>query len=323
VVEAAVAAGHAVTLFNRGVTNPDLFPHLEKLRGFRTTDLADQDLSVLARRRFDVAIDVWPHDPAIVESAARVLAERVRHYIFVSSVGAYSASVLDGPSIDEGAALEPWHGTARSYSRGKAESERRLQAMLGGRLTIVRPGPIKGDRDTTPDLLAWLMRARSGGRHIGPGSGGDSVELVDVKDVARFLILAIERPLHGTFNLTGRPMTFAAFLDACKAVTRSEAQFVWIPQAFLHQHGFEADEAQGVFAGNFPLWRPAGGKPGLYRVSSDKAFRAGWTTRPFEETALDCLGYYRSTGAIEDWSDHLSSDKEQAVLDAWAHHASP
>jgi 2'-hydroxyisoflavone reductase len=321
IVEAGIAEGHTVTLFNRGVTNAELFPRVEKLKGFRSSDPGDQDLSALMHRHFDVAIDVWVHDPAIVESAARALADRVGHYVFVSSIAAYSTSVLaqTSGSIDETAPLEPWHGTAGAYNRGKAESERRLLALLGNRLTIVRPGPIKGDRDTTPDLLAWLVRAQHGGVHIGPGSGEDSVELVDVKDVARFIALAIDRPLHGTFNLSGRPMRFRQFLDACTAAMRSDARFEWIPQEFLHQHGLETSDALGIFGGNFPMWRPAGAKPGLYRMSSEKAFRAGWHTRPFEETAFDCLGYYRTSGAIEDWSDYLSPDSERAVLAAWAH----
>ena len=62
-------------------------------------------------------------------------------------------------------------------------------------------------------------------RHIGPGDDGDPVELVDVKDVARFLILAIERTLNGTFNLTGKPMRFREFLEGCNAAIDSDAQF--------------------------------------------------------------------------------------------------
>ncbi len=322
VVEAAVAKGHTVTLFNRGITNPDLFPHLEKLRGFRSNDSGDQDLSSLARRHFDVVVDVWPNDPAIVALAAEFLKDRTSHYLYVSSVAAYDDKEFTRPGIDENAPLEPWDGTGRKYNRGKAESERRLHAIFGEQLTIVRPGPIKGDRDSTPDLFTWLTRAQNGGRHIAPGSGSDPVEMVDVKDVARFLVLAIDQSIYGTFNLTGRAMTFREFLNACKAVTRSDAEFVWVPQDFLHQHQLETDFALHSFAGNFPLWRPVGANPGLFQISSEKAFSAGWRTRPFEETALDCLTYFRSQGETLDWTDYLSADKEKQVLDAWAHHSS-
>jgi len=318
-VEAAVAEGHTVTLFNRGVTNPGLFPHLEKLRGLRGSSAEDQDFSSLAQRHFDVVVDVWPNDPTTVASAGEFLKDRVGHYLYVSSVAAYDSKEFERSGTEENAPLEPWNGSARKYNRGKAESERRLHAIFGEKITIVRPGPIKGDRDDTPDLLAWLIRSQNGGEHIGPGDGSDLVELVDVKDVARFLMLAIDRTLYGTFNLTGKPMKFLEFLDACNTRMRSDAKFVWIPQDFLHQHGLETDFTLGLFAGNFPFWRPAGAKPGLYQISSDKAFRAGWQTRAFHETALDCLTYFRSLGETLDWDDYLSADKEKQVLEAWAH----
>jgi 2'-hydroxyisoflavone reductase len=322
VVEAAVAEGHRITLFNRGMTNPDLFPHLEKLRGFRSSDAEDQDFSSLTQRHFDVVIDVWPNDPTTVAAAAELLKNRARHYIYVSSVAAYDSKEFGRAGIEENAPLEPWNGPGRKYNRGKAESERRLHAILGEKLTVVRPGPIKGNRDDTPDLLTWLIRSRNGGRHIAPGDGRDQVEMVDVKDVARFLMLAIERSMYGTFNLTGRPMSFREFLDACKTATRPDAQFVWIPQDFLHQHGLETDFALGVLAGNFPFWRPAGAMPGLWQVSSEKAFRAGWQTRAFGETALDCLTSFSSRGETLDWNDYLCGDKEKQVLEAWARRSS-
>jgi len=147
---------------------------------------------------------------------AEFLKDRVSQYLYVSSIAAYDSKEFDRAGIDENAPLQAWSGPARAYNRGKAESERRLRAILGERLTVVRPGPIKGTRDTTPDLLTWLVRAQAEGRHVGPGDGGDPVELVDVKDVARFLMLAIDRGQFGTFNLTGRPMRFQEFLDACE-----------------------------------------------------------------------------------------------------------
>ncbi len=273
-VEACVVAGHTVTLFNRGVTNPGLFPFLEKLRGFRSPEAADENFSALGKRRWDVVVDVWPFDPATAESAARLLADRTSHYLYVSSIAAYDAKGLAVPGLTESGALVPWQGPSRSYSRGKAESERRLGALFGDRLTVVRPGPIKGERDTAPDLLAWLRRCQRGGAHIGPGSGDDHVQMVDVKDVARFLALAIDRPLHGTFNLTGASMTFRDFLARCVAVTRSDAEFVFIPRTFLHEHGLDPDPS---YLGKFPFWHPEPERRGFFQISSAKAFAAGWT----------------------------------------------
>ncbi|MGO8818937.1 MAG: hypothetical protein ACLQVG_30225 [Terriglobia bacterium] len=143
-----------------------------------------------------------------------------------------------------------------------------------------------------------------------------------MKDVARFLAVAIDRSLYGTFNLTGTEMNFRGFLDACKAATGSDAQFMWIPQDFLHQHGLETDAVLNTFAGNFPFWRPDPATRGLYQVSSAKAFAAGWRTRPFEETALDCLIDYATVTQTVDWSDYLSTNSEKMVLDAWAQRSS-
>ncbi len=318
VVDALVAQGHTVTLFNRGVTHPELFPYLEKLRGFRSADANDQDLTALAHRKFDVIVDVWPNDPAMVGTAAQFLKDRAQHYLFVSSVAVYEGKQWSQPSMSEDTPLEPFVGSGRTYNRNKAESERRLHSIIGERLTIVRPGPIKGDRDTTPDLLTWLLRAQQGGEHIGPGDGHDPVEMVDVKDVARFLAMSIERQIYGTFNLTRRSMTFQDFLDACKNATRSDATFTWIPQQFLHEHGLETDDALHTFAGNFPLWRPDPKNQGLFRVSSEKAYATGWKTRSFEETAADALSFYYSSQM--DPPNFLTAAKEKEVLSAWKRH---
>src|SRR5438093_2344428 len=316
VVDALMADGHAVTIFNRGVSNPELFPHVEKLRGFRSADPNDQDLSALSRRRFDVVIDVLPNDPEIVASAAEFLKDRTGHYLFVSSVGAYDHKFFAKPDpIVEETPLQPWDAPGRPYNRNKAESERRLHKIIGKRLTIARPGPIMGHRDGGGDLLTWLLRAQDGGEHIGPGDGKSPVELVDVKDVARFLALAISRSLYGVFNTTGKSISFQEFLDECNRATGSDAKFVWIPQDFLHEQGLESDAVLHTFVGNFPLWLPDQKDQGLYRVSSAKAFAAGWQTRPFNETALDDLTDFYSGQSPR--PNYLTAVREKEVLEAW------
>jgi 2'-hydroxyisoflavone reductase len=315
VVEAAVVAGHRVTLFNRGITNPALFPTLEKLRGFRSPDGADENFSALGQRRWDVVVDVWPSDPSVAESAARVLRDRTTQYLYVSSIAAYDPKGFAQPHLTEDARLNPWDTAIRPYNRGKAESERRLRSLVGNRLTVVRPGPIKGDRDTTPDLLAWLRRAQTGTTHIGPGNGEDHVQLVDVKDVARFLVLAIDRSIYGTFNLTGAPLSFRDFLAHCVAATRASSEFVWIPQDFLHLQGLDPDPS---YLGKFPFWHPEPERRGFFQISSQKAFSAGWTQRPFTETALEYLWFFDQLDpSVWQWTDELSAQSEASALAAW------
>lgn len=208
----------------------------------------------------------------------------------------------------------------RAYNRNKAESERRLHEIIGERLTIVRPTGIKGHRDDTPSLLTWLVRMQSGGEHIAPGTGKEPFQMVDVKDVARFLALTIARSLYGTFNVTGKLMTFREYLENCKAATHSDAVLTWIPERFLHEHGLDSDGALHTFAGNFPSWEPESDYQGFYRISSEKAFKAGWLTRPFDETAYDCLEDYYFDHFMKP-SEVLSPAKEKEVLEAWKHQA--
>lgn len=316
VVEALMDDGHTVMIFNRGVTNPELFPKVEKLRGFRSADPNDQDLSALSRRRFDVVIDVWANEPDVVASAAEFLKDKTNHYLFVSSVGAYDHDFFAKPEmLTEETPTQPWNSVGRAYNRNKAESERRLHKIIGERLTIARPGPITGSRDDGAGLLTWLLRVQDGGEHIGPGDGKSPVQLVDVKDVARFLAMAIGQSLYGTFNTTGNSFVFRDFLEACNKATRSQATFSWIPQDFLHEHGVESNDVLHVFDGNFPLWQPDPKYQGLYRVSSAKAFAAGWHLRPFEETALDCLSDFYSGHAQR--PNYLTAAHEKEVLEAW------
>lgn len=321
-VEAAVVGGHTVTLFNRGITNPGLFPNLGKLRGLRSANASEENLSALRGHHWDAVVDVWPNDPALAESAARLLGDQTDHYLYVSSIATYDAAGFARPGLTEEATLNRWDLAVGGYGPGKSESERRLHALVGGKLTVVRPGAIKGDRDDTPDLYAWLRRAQSGGKHIGPGSGTEHVQNVDVKDVGGFLVLAIEHQLYGTFNLTGVAMTFREFVDQCKVITRSSAEFVWIPRDFLHEQGLDPapwnDPKVPAYLGKFPYWHPEPERSGFFQVSSKKAHEAGWTLRPFRETALDYLWTFDSTDLSSSWTDELSSQVEAQVLGRWA-----
>jgi 2'-hydroxyisoflavone reductase len=314
VVESAVVAGHTVTLFNRGITNPGLFPDLEKLRGLRSATATEENLGALRGRRWDAIIDTWPHDPVVVESAARFLRDQTSQYLYVSSIAAYEKKNWAIPGLTEAATLNPWDMSISEYNRGKAESERRLHPIFGDRLTIVRPGAIKGARDDTPDLAVWLRRAQVGGRHIGPGTGEDHVQNVDVKDVGRFLIMAIDRSLTGTYNLIGETFTFRQLVAQCNEIMRSNAEFVWMPQAFLHAQGIDpapyGSPDHPWYLGKLPYWHPEPEYRGFFQMSSQKALNAGWRRRPFTEMALD---YMWSMSTIS-WTDELSADEEAQVL---------
>jgi len=324
IVEAAVAAGHTVTLFNRGITHPELFPHQEKLRGLRSAVTTQENLTALDGRRWDAVIDVWPFEPELAASAARKLAGTTEHYLYVSSIATYDPRSFAAPGLAEDAPLNAWDPAIRPYNRGKSESERRLQSIVGDRLTVVRPGAIKGARDDTPDVYAWTERARHGGRHIAPGTGDDHVQIVDVKDVARFMVLAIEQKLTGTFNLTGPAQNFREFVTSTADAVRSSAEFIWVPQSFLHAHGLDPapwdSPTVPSYLGLFPYWHPEPERAGFYQISSERALAAGWKRRPYEATVLDYLRSMTEAARGAHWVDELSPEVEARTLSDWLTH---
>lgn len=142
-VPAALARGHAVTLFNRGQHNPDLFPDVEVLRGDRNGDLAALD-----GRRWDAVVDTCGYVPRQVRRMTDALAGRVGHYTFVSSISVYADEGT--PHLDESAAV----GTladptvervdGETYGPLKALCEQAAEAGMPGRALVVRPGLIVG-----------------------------------------------------------------------------------------------------------------------------------------------------------------------------------
>src|SRR5690349_11023823 len=84
-VDAALQAGHEVTIFTRGLTNPEVFPEAEHLLGDR-----DGDLAALRGRSWDGVVDTSGYVPRVVRQSAELLREAVARYVFVSSISVYA-----------------------------------------------------------------------------------------------------------------------------------------------------------------------------------------------------------------------------------------
>ena len=145
IVSALLDAGHSVTLFTRGRTNPDLFPDAEHLRGDR-----DGDLSALEGRSWDRAIDVNAYVPRVVRRSAELLQDAVQHLTFVSTVSVYPRWVEvgeDSPTVAPETADEEI--TSESYGRLKVACEDVIREVFGRRALVVRPGIVVGPHDPT------------------------------------------------------------------------------------------------------------------------------------------------------------------------------
>jgi len=282
-VEEALARGHEVTLFNRGETNPELFPEVTKLRGDRT-----ESLEPLARGSWDAVIDPSGYLPAVVRASAEALAGSVGHYVFVSSVSVYAS--LAQP-VDEDAPLaelgdDPDDRLTDDYSNYgalKALCEAAVTQAFGRqRCANVRPGLIVGAHDPSGRFTYWPHRVARGGEVLAPGPPEGTVQFVDVKDVGRFLVNAAERVLDGAYNVTRPGLAWGELLETCRTVAASDATFRWVPDELLTGH--EVGEWMEL-----PLWIADPDMAGIHQADVLRAVEAGLTFRPLAETVRDTL----------------------------------
>jgi 2'-hydroxyisoflavone reductase len=315
-VEAALARGHTVTLFNRGRTRPHLFPQLEKLRGDRQTG----DLEALKGRSWDAVLDTSGYVPRVVRASAELLAPSVGHYVFISTISVYKE--LPRPGMDEEAPVatveDPTTEDVRQhYGALKALCEKAAEAAFPGRATHIRPGLIVGPDDPTQRFTYWPVRVARGGEVLAPGSGEDPAQFIDVRDLAEWSLHTVESQTFGTFNATGpaTPLSMRGLLEACKQASGSDATFTWADAAFL--------ERQGVRAWmDMPVWvTPTGELAGMSSVSNARAVARGLKFRPVVETARDTLAWFRGQPAERQAELQkragLSPEREREVLAAW------
>lgn len=318
VVEAARARGHGITLFNRGKTNPHLFPELEKLHGDRK-----DDLSALEGRRWDAVVDTSGYVPADVTRSAALLAPNVGQYVFISTISVYAR--LDRAGLDETAPVGTLDDpttekvTGETYGPLKALCEQAAEAAMPGRTTNLRPGLIVGPGDPTDRFTYWPARYARGGDVLAPNAAEDPTQFIDARDLAAFIVASIERGIVGTYNVDAEPgaLTMGRVLDACRGAARTDCTTTWVPAAFLAEHGVSPWQ-------DLPLWMPAQGESaGFGRVSVAKAKAAGLAWRPLSRTVADTLAYFRG------WPEErrmklragLSPEREAAVLSAWRAHS--
>jgi 2'-hydroxyisoflavone reductase len=285
-VESALARGHEVTLFNRGETNPELFPEAEKLRGDR-----DGNLSALEGRQWDAVIDPSGFVPRVVRASAELLRGSVGHYVFVSSISVYREPYE--PGFDEDAPVfevEPkTESVDEEYAELKAACERALEEVLPKEHASVRAGLIVGPHDPTGRFTYWPLRIAAGGDVLAPGPPERPVQFIDARDLGEWLVLLAEERTGGTFNAVRPAEPFADLLEVCREVSGSDARLIWVDESFL----LEREVGQWM---ELPLWL-AGAEAAFIQADVSRAIAAGLQVRPVEETVSDLLAWARETGA--------------------------
>jgi 2'-hydroxyisoflavone reductase len=310
--------GHTVTLFNRGRTNPQLFPDVEKLQGDRAVN--DYKSLTAGRREWDVVIDNPTTYPRWVREAAAALKGRAKQYVFVSTISVYAAS--DTPGADESAALattttpddEDPAKRNQLYGPLKALSEQEAEKAFPGRTTVIRPGLIVGPGDLTDRFTYWPVRLQRGGEVLAPGHPTDPVQVIDARDLAEFVVRCCENGTTGTYNATGpqSTLTMAEMLGAIRGVMSTDAALTWVDAEFL-----AANQVRPW--SDMPVWVPPGRSPGFARRSIARALEKGLTFRPLADTARATLEFYaqQTEERKAQLRAGLAPEKEKTVLAAW------
>jgi len=313
-VKEALRRGHEVELFNRGRTNSEMFPDLKLLVGDRNNGLES-----LEGGNWDVVIDNSGYVPRHVEDSARLLAPIVSHYLYISTISVYGEFTKP---IDEDTAVGTLEDetveevTGETYGPLKALCEQRVNAELGAaRTTILRPTYICGPGDRTDRYSYWPIRTMRGGEMLWPGSAGDDIQIIDVRDLANFTIDCLEQKITGVYNTVTPKGSFKMgnLLDDCLAVTAAEMTPTWVNTDFLNEHEVGAQ-------GALPIWTdPKGENSQLLTVDGSRAAAAGLKNRPTRETARDTIAWWKTLPDERTASTRagLTREKEAEFLALW------
>lgn len=305
-IEAALASGHKVTMFNRGRSNPHLFPQVERLTGDR-----DGGLGALAGRHWDLVIDTCGYVPRLVRQSAETLAGRVGRYVFISTISVYREPLAPGATEDAPLAVMAdatvEEVTGETYGALKALCEQAVQAVYGSACTVIRPGLIVGPHDPSDRFTYWVTRMADGGDVLAPNDRTAPVQVIDVRDLADWTLRLAAAGGSGVFNATGpaAPLTLEQTLLHCKEVAAADAHIVWVAPSTL----LAAGVAPWI---DIPLWAP--GDEALNQVSIAAAIAAGLTFRPLAQTIADTLAWARTQPASAEPHAGLSRAREAELL---------
>jgi 2'-hydroxyisoflavone reductase len=313
----ALARGWKVTHFNRGKTAAAGVAGVETLIGDRKGQL-----DALRGRKWDAMVDDTGFIPKYVKMSAQLLAPNVRYCLFISSISAYASfATPNDVHSPTGKLTDPEADkvTDDSYGPMKALCEQYTWEAFRGRTSIVRPGYIVGPLDKSDRFTYWPVRASRGGEMLAPGTPQDPIQIIDVRDLAAWMMRLVAARTTGYFNAVSPPRAFTIG-DLVQASQQASPQagttITWVPEDFLAAH-WKPDEV------DLPPWAPMKGSyAGASLTAVDTAIKTGLRSRPLAETVRDTLAWFQTLPADRQGKLRAGIDpqKEAETLRAW--HAS-
>lgn len=306
-VEAALAGGHDVTLFNRGLSCPEAFPAVPTIRGDRQTDL-----DKLPAENWDAVVDTCGYFPEQVALSAHALARHTAVYAFVSTMSVYAHPEL---GVDEsGELLPPESGvsgeiTAQNYGGLKVACEGEIGKVFGTNVFIMRCGLLVGPHDTTDRFTYWVERTGRGGAMLAPAPPETPVQFIDARDAAKWAIAALAARTQGVFNVTGNPVAWGEVLKTCTHVINPGIRIEWVDEDFLLARGVRPFS-------DLPLWLPSR-LAGAYAIDCTKARDAGLRFRPIAKTVRETYTWLRHDRGWKTRRAGMPSEREFDLLQEW------
>lgn len=302
----ALRRGHEVTCAARGRSGP-----VPEGAHHATLDRAAPDWSVLDGQ-YDAVVDVASR-PSWVRAALDALVDRTGHWVYVSSISAYADTATPHGTPETLALHEPLHDDSDSvddYGRHKVACEELVRSQAATSV-VVRPGLVVGPGDPTGRFSYWPERLAEGGEVLAPDSPDRDVQVIDVRDLAAWLVTLAEERREGTFDAVGWITALGEVLQQVSEGVGGDAQLFWAHPGFLLRHHV----APWSGPRSLPLWLPEE-MSGMVRHDVSAAHDAGLVTRPLADTARDTLAWLR-TDAGRGCVTGLTRAEEQDLLDDW------
>ncbi len=309
----ALARGFSVTHFNRGKRDPDGVENVETLIGDRKGQLDS-----LKGRRWDAVIDDTGYIPKYCKMSADLLGPNTGYCLYISSISAYASFEKPNDIGSPTGVLENKDQeeiTNETYGPMKALCEAYVRDAYGTRSSIVRPGYIVGPLDPTDRFTYWPVRFARGGDMAAPGTPADPIQIVDVRDLAAFMLDLVERQVDGAFNAVTPPgaLTMGGLMETSRKVTGADTKLTWIDEDFLAAH--LAPEEM-----NFAPWGPMRGEEaGGSLTGMQASAQQGLKSRPLEDVVRDTLAWHETRPAERKAAlrSGFTAEKEAEILAAW------